>query len=650
MGRRQLTKLQRLILPLGAPIALVLLTAYALSGVFMSGYPRGYEFLGHFLKAETLQGSLDVFNNDWFDGNFGGYYQFTLYPFLSYLPTVALDSLGFSSLEGVKIEVLLSAILAALGMYYACREILRSEYKSGITEMAAAAGAITFALSPALSNFIFGIGEMPDYVGMTVAPFSLYCLFRALSVKGWAWWTACGVSLTISMLLHPNVLVYVISAIVFYIILTRQINKRNLLGLALAFVVMAGLGAFWIVPYFILDQEIGGLSSRQAASGYYALDFPLLFNREILRGRILVLYLGIVPLALALLGLASQKLRRRALPFVAFLMVGIVVATGWLGFIHEKIPLLRAVDADNALLLVLFGMAFMVALTTQQIMSHQLIPRLAGYGLGLTIIIAIFADLSLTIAIAQSDTQIPSEYSTIAHHIAEQKSDPLQRTMFISDSYEVDAYYTQVTIGNPIVGGNESQSSVNYALKYQIQHNLQPTGKIDRALHLLELLNVRFVIVDFETHQDDIYTLLETKQFDRDVESGRWVVLKRTQPMAPLKSIDSEGNLGSIDSEVTSYEPTHITFSAAPNTDGSIVIPISWSPGWRVAVDESPVAAWNQEGFVSIFLPKGAHSLSMDLETLPVQYWARIFSAAFLVVFSLSAGAVFIIQRRIRKE
>ncbi|MEX2237363.1 MAG: glycosyltransferase family 2 protein [Dehalococcoidia bacterium] len=600
-------------------VALLGLAWLAVGGVFEGAYPRGFDIFAHLLKIENLSAGLNPYGDDWFDGWYGGFHQFALYPYLSYLPAATLAHFTGDPLQATKIQIFATSLLAGGSMYLACRELLgQMEDPLPSSRTAALAGAVAFAFSPALLSVAFARGEVTDFTGMAFAPLSLLVLFRAVHKPSAVLWVLYGVTLAIALLIHPNTVVYTFGAGLIWYIMNRRWSFFSLGGLLLSLVVMAGVSAFWALPFQSLSGAVGDLESRDGTN----LSFELRGLLERHPGAVFdpVLYVGVTTLLFAAAGLMLGSTRRAVIPFLAMAAVGCVIGAAWLGSVQQRLPFLNDVDADNGILLVILGLSFSVAYVTDGMVGRSEKPFLA-HMLGAAIVGLIFIDLSISSGFARSDLDYPQDLRDAGAYVAAQDLGPLERTTTISvpENFAQLAYLAAL-YDLDVTSGYEYQSSANGGINYFASNLSLAEGRGDEALGIFGLFNTRFFIVDQLSRPEAVQTLLATNQVEEEKRFGRWLVLSRVDEAGVLRALGDDESISPLPYTIESYRPDDMTFGVRASGETTVLTPVSWSPVWTVDVDGEPVevdrysAGTPRGGFIAFPVSSGTHDVRMHIE------------------------------------
>lgn len=203
------------------------------------------------------------------------------------------------------------------------------------------------------------------------------------------------------------------------------------------------------------------------------------------------------------------------------------------------------------------------------------------------------------------------------------------------------------------------------ALNGQIQEyhetNILPSGL---QSPLLQLLNVRYVVIPLETPDTPDYQYLTTA-YPEVFRNGSVRVLEMTDPLPrawtvhEIEQVTADQVLpllasGSIDPRVTavvgesipgvaplgasagdqvaitSYEADSIKLSANMASDGLLMLSEIYDPGWKATVDGHSAPIYQADGaFRAISVPAGEHTITLEYKPRSLEYGA-VFSALSL--------------------
>lgn len=633
------------------PASAILVLALAILGdVFLSGYPRGFDIFAHLPKVESLSNNLNVFTTDWYDAWYGGYHQWSLNPWFSYLPAGLLAALTGDVLQAAKIQIFTLIVLSGVGTYLACRELLGQRDGQPSSRAASFAGAIAFAFSPAILSSIFSRGEFSDYTAMALAPFSFWILFKASHTRSLVIWTVYGVTLGLSFLIHVNVFVFVFGGGLIWLVAAGRAGPRNLAGMVVATLVTAGLSVFWVVPFLELSPQVGDLESRLGSNLHFELNS--LFERSPNTG--ISWYVGMTTILIAGAGLFFSGARRLVAPFAAMAVIGVVIGTAWLSALQDDLPFLNEVDADNAIVMIVLGLAFSVALTTDEIIGRRRgLPMLAHF-VGLSVAAVLFFDVSIASTFARSDAEISPDLIRAAEYVEGQDLEPLERVTTIStpENFAQLAYIPSLT-GLSITAGYDYQSAATGGINYYATNIAIDEGRADETLYILSQFNTRYLIVDALGRPHAAEAFLEHEALVEREQFGRWIVLERIDKPSALRSIEG-ANIAPMDYEIQRHDDGSTELHLTATEATTVLTPISWSPEWEVTVDgqriehEEFTGGAIRGGFLAFPVEAGEHDVQIELGQVDHAAEARSFSA----VFALAVGAFLVVAfvRRFRRD
>jgi len=271
---------------------LVVFRNYAISGEIVRDYLLPGDGMGHAYKVEMIKRML--FNErmllDWDDGWYAGYHPFHFYSPLGYVPYVFLNMVLNDLGAAFRAGIVIGFIVSAIGMYFLVLTILHNRASLLAVKLAATAAALFYSLNPRNTLFIALGGELPALYSIAIMPVSLLFLIRLLrsgsrkTAVGYALVTATAflTHAEFGLLAFAGGFLIFISETIREVILSLEpgesglsmsyvMKKQILKTIAcyfLSIILLGGLVAFWMIPFFAEANSLASVWARPPASQF----------------------------------------------------------------------------------------------------------------------------------------------------------------------------------------------------------------------------------------------------------------------------------------------------------------------------------------------------------------------------------------------
>lgn len=288
-----------------ASIIFAVFRNYAVSGEIVRDYLMAGDGMGHAYKVEMVTRML--FNDrmlvDWDDGWYGGYHPFHFYSPLGYVPYVVLNIVLNDLGAALRVGLVLGFITAAVGMYFLVLTLLHDRAEQLYVKLAAAGAALFFSLHSFNTIFTVVGGELPALYGIAMMPVSLMLLFKLLRSSSLRMSVGYALVTGIIFLAHSHfgMLAFVGGLLLFVGITVRELlssvdmtenglsvsslRKKHILRTTAAYllsvVLLAGLVAFWILPFFIEASALANMIAGFRPLSQTSIGFLDIVTREI---------------------------------------------------------------------------------------------------------------------------------------------------------------------------------------------------------------------------------------------------------------------------------------------------------------------------------------------------------------------------------
>lgn len=559
-GRRSIVRLADIFCILAMVfIILVVFRNYAAYGELVQDYLLPGDSMGHVYKVEMTKKILleDRALVDWDDGWYSGYHPFHSYSPLGYVPYVIISI--FLSDVGVafRIGIILGFVLAALAMYFLVLTLLQDRAEQLCVKLAAAGAALFFSLNPYNIGFIVGGGELPSLYSIAMMPVSLVLLFKLLrkgSVKmsvGYALATA------ITFLAHAHfgllaamggLLLFVTSMIARFLQSTRMtvdgfstssVAKKQILRIMAAYVfsiiLLAGLVAFWALPYFIEAPVLSDVTAyawvlRQKSIGY--LDIVIRPEMALWGAR----YVGALAIIIMPLGFLDRKSWRDLGGFFLTFFIVWLLALGTKTPAYSLLPFGNLFFPERAIGLLVLVTGCVLAYSLLAIVKridrvlsfrkfNSVVRRGLSYGVAILLMVLVMFDISIGFAKAVGLSSGNPEFVKIGDLVQSIDGEMEgARTLYVGPEYVLYSY-SPILSGRPYADGYYAQGSKSsYVIEYCRTSGIE-RNETKFFLGRYVDFDVKYVVVDIT---DDVMlnNLLRTGQFQLINRSGKYTLLQ----------------------------------------------------------------------------------------------------------------------------
>lgn len=490
-----------------------------------SGYSAGFDTLPHLFRihetGEWLRSPGRLL--DWTDLWYGGFHQFALYPYFSYLPAGLLAAITDAPVASMDAVIFGSVLAGAVGTFLASRE-LQPDSADGDRTLPAIAAAVSFALSPAFLGFMFFYGEYSDFVAIGLSPAVFWLFTRAVNRAGARDWVVAAAGLAILQLVHPHVAVFLTAGLGIFVLFSERFELEIARSLVLAVVGSVVLSAFFWIPFFVLRENPGDPTlGTPFDNPVWAVTPGDLFNRgEGWR------YLGTVGVVVAAIGMLGRSTWRTALGPALIVLAGVGLAAGGRGPLSGRAPFTDELNPERALVLVLIGTSLLVGLGAS-VLQKQVTARSRWLAIvvPLVVIAGMGADAWFYRSAIGDRKDFTGDYLATAEFLRAQPGGPLDRVTFLSVDYNLAAYSPLLSGKATFEGSQVQGTAAAWDLLLSDNASADWTG-IARLLVLYSRMNVRWVVVDMYDHGGYAEALRGSGMFLERFNAGQFVVLERT--------------------------------------------------------------------------------------------------------------------------
>ncbi|MFI5267003.1 MAG: YfhO family protein [Chloroflexota bacterium] len=538
-------------------------------------------------------------------------------------------------------------------------------------------GGVVFAFGGFLTSY--PSQQLPVLESTVWLPLELYCLERAARSKGWAassrWVAAAGASVGLAVLAgHPQTVLYLAYIGAAYFLF--RIPWRAWWQAVWAVLPAAGLGAVQLLPslqLFAMNQK-GKLAFSFAAGGLQPGDLAALALDQPNGGRIL--YVGLVPLALALT--AIVLVRNRQVVFWALVaVVGVLLSLGAYGplfrLLFDYLPgwnLFR--DQERAVVWFALAVAILAGYGVSAVAG-----RLSGrWGITLAVIVALSygnllwanggtnltttpprldaVDALLQPVLADKDIfRVRISEDSLGHNTGN-----LEGLQFVSgDSpFELQAFkdWTEDELGGNRVpewqllrltnshyvissrelcspcadsDGVRLLASRDVPADARILESQRGASPPARRLYLYEVL--------FPLPRAFFFTRAQPVQNERqavqqlnvpDFDAGKTLLLP-----APVRATPTSDDNARLTADVTGYAPGFVDIHTTSDRLAYLYVSEVSYPGWQATVDGQPASLLVADGlFSALDMPPGDHHVVLRYVPKPFYIGAAISAATLL--------------------
>ncbi len=517
-------------------VAVLVVVVVALRRMFSAGYIVGSDTLAHLFRVQQVSTWLHHPGRmfDWTDLWYTGFHQFALYPYLSYFPAGLLDAVTGAPVASMKAVIMAAVLLGATGVYFGALELLREERGGPAKQLAAAGGALVFALSPAFLGFMFGFGEYSDFVALGFAPLVFLAFLRAVRVDSGVSWILYGCAMASLVLLHPHVALFAAIGALAYLVLSPHASSRAVFGLVYAGALALLLTLYFWVPFLWLRGSAGDPSlGTPFTDPIWAVEPGDYFDRD--RG---LRYFGLVAAGLAAAALLWRSRRREVVPLAAMTLTGVVLALGGKLPISSNLPLLDLANPERALTLVLTGGALLAAIGL-----HGLVRELEGSlpAWQASVVVAgviglALADTYFFNANVARTTDFSPDFLAVNRYLQRAGGGPFDRTAFLQDDYNLSAY-SPLLSGRPTIDGSQvegSRAATDVALATQM---MPDQAGLSQSVALFSRLGVRWVVINSVERGRQLDIIKDSGLFQERYADGRYVLFERLWSPASIRAV-----------------------------------------------------------------------------------------------------------------
>jgi hypothetical protein len=495
-------------------------------GDFVQDYLLPRDSMAHAYKVETVKSMLTTDNSlvDWDDDWYCGYHPFRFYSPLGYVPYVILNIVMNDLGAALRTGILLGFVLGAIGMYFLVLTLMQDKLEHLYVRIAATGSALFFSLHPHIVEFVALTGELPALYAIAMMPISLIFLFKFLRSGSLKMCVVYAITTAITFLAHAHFgVVVAFCGLLFFVISLKKGQIRQRISVYFLYIILlAGLVAFWILPYFTEGPLLGNLTLYSWQSELTSINYLdlVLAPQNYYSG---VRYLGIVSIIIMFFAFLDRKKWRD----LAGLFSGFIVI--WLLAIGPKTPVYALLPFNELffperalpLLVLITGciMAFsLVAIMKyiDNIMSSKKFNHNMRSGIPYVLaFLLIFLTLSDTsVRYAGLATLYPgdSDFVLLGDKINSLNNEQEGgRTMFLGPEYTLYSY-SPILSGRPLVDGYYGQGSkLSYDFLYLSTFSIN-NNYTEFFLGRFVDYDIKYVIVD-ATYDLMLNNLLRTEQF-----------------------------------------------------------------------------------------------------------------------------------------
>jgi hypothetical protein len=322
-------------------------TFIAILPYLIEGVPRGHDFNAMYIRAIEFRNAID--DGQWLPYWGPNHYEGRGSPiFLFYAPLLSAInstlSYAFHILTSIKISLSTFAIISAVGIYLAMRELSHSN--SSIRIESARIAVYIFVLNPYLLGNTLIRNANAEFAALCLAPFVFLGIFR-FQRKPYSAYIIFTVSMTLIILTHniTALSITVISLIFLISLYDPRSNRKKWLAIIFAYIFSLLITSFYWLPALLYKDQI---RSADLTTGWF--DFHNNFTNPIelfFSGSFFAVGFAMAPLFL--LSLAIMFIKRTALGNTARLCLTIITVAVSLLFlmssastvIWEHLPLLK---------------------------------------------------------------------------------------------------------------------------------------------------------------------------------------------------------------------------------------------------------------------------------------------------------------------
>ncbi len=529
-------------LALLGPLVIALAVATVLvRGMFGAGYTEGSDTLAHLFRIEQVGEFLRHPDNlfDWTDDWYGGFHQFSLYPYLAYLPAGVLDAITDSPVASMKAIMFAAMVAGGLGCGGCVLLLTWAEIDRLARGIAAGAAALLFIMTPAFLGFMFGFGEYSDFVAIGVAPLLLLLFLVVIRRDSTTLWLLYGASLAVLVLLHPHVGLSAALGHAVLLVFSRHASLRAFIGFAYAGALAFVLSLYFWVPFLLLRDTAGDPSlGTPFTDPIWGIRLGDYFDAERqLR------YVGPWILVLAGIGLLAQRYRRDSIALTMMAIAGVVIALGGYLPLSDTLPILDLVNPERGLVALFPAVSVLAGLGVLSIIrgaNVSLAPWQAATAAVVVVAFVVADGYFMTERVGRTQ-EVPDDFVAANRFLEAQAGTPYDRVVVLQDDYNLSAY-SPVLSGKAVTEGSQVQGAQTPPDVAKLgAAGPDPEGQAVFVM-LASRFHVKWVLADMERRPtNQLMQRLVRRQLLLPVfEQGRYAVFERrwnpsvVRPVGPV--------------------------------------------------------------------------------------------------------------------
>lgn len=507
-------------------------------GEFVEDYLLPRDSIAHAYKIETVKSMLTKDNVlvDWDDGWYCGYHPFRFYSPLGYVPYVTLDIIMNDLGAALRIGMLLGFFLAAIGMYFLVLTLMQERVEQFYARIAATGAALFFCLHPHIVAFVALTGELPALFAIAMMPISLIFLFKFLRSGSFQMCVACAIATAITFLAHAHFgVVVAFCGLLFFIASLKKGQIRRSVSVYFLFIaLLAGLVAFWILPYFIEGPVLGNPTLYSWQKDLTSIDYLdiIIAPQNYYSG---VRYLGIVSIIIMPFAfLDRKKWRDLASLFFVFIVVWLL-ALGPKTPVYSVLPLSELFFPERALSLLVLISGCIMAYSLVAIMKYlnkitsakkfgRVLRRELPCALAILLIVLTLFDTSVRYNGLATVYPGDPDFVAIGDRIKSLNNEDGGRTLFLGPEYTLYSY-SPIISSRPLADGYYGQGSkLSYDFLYLNSFSIN-NNNTEFFLGRFVDYDVQYVIVETSYYMI-LNNLLCTEKFNLVDTIGRYALLE----------------------------------------------------------------------------------------------------------------------------
>jgi len=540
-------------------IILAVFQNYATSGELVQDYLLPGDSMGHAYKVEVAKKMLLEYRAlvDWDEGWYSGYHPFRFYSPLGYVPYVIISVFLNDVGAALRIGIILGFILAAVAMYFLVLTLLHDRADQVHVKLTAAGAALFFSLNPYYIGFIVRGGELASVYSIAMMPVSLMLLFKLLRSGSVKMSVGYALAVATTFLAHAHFgllaaiggLILFVTAIIARFLLSTRITidglsissvvRKEILRTMVAYVfsilLLAGLVAFWALPYFIEGPVLGDLTAyewmlRRKSIGY--LDIVIRPEMALWGAR----YVGALAIIIMPLGFLERKSWRDLGGFFLAFFIVWLLALGINTPAYSLLPFGNFFFPERAIgfLVLVTGCVLAYSLLAivkrvDRVLSFKKVNSVVrhglSYGAAILLMALVMFDISIGFAKVVELSSGNPEFVNASDLIRSIDSETEgARTLYVGPEYVLYSY-SPILSGRPYADGYYAQGSKSsYVIEYCRTSGIE-RNETKFFLGRFVDFDVKYVVVD---NADDMMlnNLLGTGQFQLIDRSRRYTLLQ----------------------------------------------------------------------------------------------------------------------------